>query len=321
MPRPTDTRMVNMPKMVLIDQRTVQAPEVSPDTEIRVHPDGLEYVYYNDELVGKRGFKIGLPNIYVHAEPGYPTGRCKMIKKSGERCKIGVRPGWPVCRAHGAGTINAPGGAPIITGRYSKFLPTLMMERYNDFLADGDVLNLRSEIALLDTRLSQMLARLETCDSNATWSKISRASMLLGKLMCEEEADTADVEIIRKLLVEAMSARDADAEIWHDAIIIIDQRRKLADTERRRIVDAKRFITAEEASAMMAFVVDTIAKNVSSPLERRRISEQFKQFAQRSNALGVQILDEATYNNDSAIDADDGDDVVVDAEASNEASS
>lgn len=273
--------------------------EKSPETEIRVHEDGLQYVYYFGELITPLGKKKALLDVYVHMEPGFDVGRCKMIKANGSRCRNAVRPACTVCRSHGAGTLERPGGRPIIHGRHSKYLPAGLMNAYQKFLDDPDIISLRSEMALLDARMAQLLERLETCDTNAAWSKVISARSKLQRILHEDECDIGDLEEVSTMLMQAVSARDAETEIWHDVVIVIDQRRKLADTERRRIVDARRYITAEEAAALIAFVTDTVNKNVTDPLIKARIAEQFKIFARSTNVSGVQIISQ---------DMDDGDD-------------
>ena len=84
-------------------------PYISPETDIRDLSDGT-WIIYDGEPICKLGRKKALPEVYVHVEPGYTVGRCRMIVRTGERCKNGVRPGWKVCHKHGAGPPSNPGG-------------------------------------------------------------------------------------------------------------------------------------------------------------------------------------------------------------------
>ena len=51
------------------------------------------------------------------------------------------------------------------TGRYSKYLPTRLAGRYEEARADPELLALRDDIALLDTRVAQTVAALDTGES------------------------------------------------------------------------------------------------------------------------------------------------------------
>lgn len=284
-------------------------PVISPETEIIPDDAGNQQVYYDGELIGPVGRKRALPVEYCHAEPAYNTGRCRMIKSSGDRCKQPVRTGWSVCRFHGAGTERDPGGSAAITGRFSKYLPTRFIETYEAHIADPDYLNLSHEMALVDTRLAELLGLLDGAETKAAWAKIRGVGYKLNLALSHESIEDLReaVETCKHELYEAIAIRTADHELWSSIMEGVEQRRKLADTERRRIVDAKKYLTLTEANAMMAFVIDAVMKNVASPQERMRISEQMRKFGaksplQLSEAVPVESEDDVI---DMLVDEDD----------------
>lgn len=248
----------------------------SPETEI-VAEEGVTWVYYNGEKVIELGRKKGLPDLWVHPEPGFKIGRCKMIKADGERCNNPVRPGWTVCRYHGAGGRDTPGGLPPVSGRYSKHLPTRYIERMDAFLQNPDYLSMRDDIALLDTRLSEQLERLEGADTKEAWGKVKSAAILLQK---KAEFDRELLNIYR-ILQSAIQSYQEDREAWGEIVAIIDKRRKVADTERRRIEAAQQYLTLPEANAMMTVLVEAVMDIVKDPMERSAISDRLRVFAQR----------------------------------------
>src|SRR3954451_14863589 len=54
-------------------------------------------------------------------------------------------------------------------GRYSKDLPTRLLATYSAAQADTELLSLRDDVALLDARLADVLARVDTGESSALW--------------------------------------------------------------------------------------------------------------------------------------------------------
>lgn len=251
---------------------------ISPETYLVSDPEsGSTWVYYNGEPVVELGQKRALGNVWVHPEPGYQHGRCKMIKRDGERCRQPVRAGWTVCSYHGAGTADTPAGRPPVNGRYSKHLPTRYMQEFEEYLADPNLLSMRTEMAILDVRMGELLAKLETTDSVAAWNRVAVAANILSKAVADGNMEEA-ADVVRLLLDAIQNHRD-DREIWHELIKFIDSRRKVADVERRRIEAAKKYLTIQEANAMMAYFVSSVMKHCSSPQERARISEDLRVFA------------------------------------------
>src|SRR5262249_35283528 len=59
--------------------------------------------------------------------------------RSGERCLLPAREGFPVCRVHGAGKGAKRGGRPPVHGRYSKFLTPAEQADFEEFKQHFDL--------------------------------------------------------------------------------------------------------------------------------------------------------------------------------------
>lgn len=251
---------------------------ISPESYLVTDSEtGITWVYYNGDPIVELGRKRALDNVWVHPEPGYQFGRCKMIKSDGNRCKTPVRKSWTVCKYHGAGTVASPAGRPPVTGVYSKHLPTRYLQDYEDSLNDPNLLSMRREMALLDVRLGELLKRLETSDAPQAWNKISVATAMMDKAIHDNKFD--ELPTILRMLRDAVMAHREDSESWREIVALIDNRRKVADVERRRVEAAKKYLTLQEANTMMAYFVASVMKNVTNPAERSRISEDLRVFA------------------------------------------
>lgn len=249
-----------------------QAYDPSPETEIRIW-ESVEWVFYDDKPIVLLGNKKALPAEYCHPEPGYNVGRCTMIKADGRRCVNPVREGWRVCRYHGAGGLMNPGGG---MPRHAKFLPTRLADRFQEFMADPDALALYSEMALVDSRITELTERLETCDNAQAWQKVNQAMALLYKLAGAHE----NVDRAIKLLKDAQSIPADEARIWREINTLLETRRRLSQTEQMRITNAKQYLSLSEANAMLASVVEVVMNNIKDINTRQLLANKLREIIQ-----------------------------------------
>ncbi len=169
--------------------------------------------------------------------------------------------GKQVCWVHGGAT---PGGiaSPHIThGRYSKYLPARLADKYTEAANDTDLLNLGSEIALIDSRIAEQLGRVGSDAIGHIWTEVKRVSKELSLAV-----QTQDSEWMIKLfqeLDELTRQGNADYMGWQDIVALIEQRRKLVESERKRYVDMQQNITAKEAMLLIGAIIGIIRDNVS----------------------------------------------------------
>jgi hypothetical protein len=256
--------------MPAVNQNIIkQAYDPSPETTI-VEWEEVEWVFYDNKPIVALGNKKALPAEYCHPEPGYNVGRCTMIKVDGKRCPNPVREGWRVCRYHGAGGLANPGGG---MPRHAKFLPTRLADRFQEFMADPDALALYSEMALVDSRITELTERLETCDNRLAWSKVDQAMLLIYKLGGLHES----IDRAYQLLKQAKAAPAEEKEIWREINQLLETRRRLAQTEQNRIINAKQYLSLSEANAMLASVMEIVMNNVNDPTTRQLIATKLRE--------------------------------------------
>lgn len=97
------------------------------------------------------------------------------------------------------------GRAVLVQSRYSESLPKRWQERYQRALEDHELLAMRDEIALLDVRISDLLERLRA------W-----------------EAQGRETE-----------------RLWTQLLKSVEHRRRLVESERRRMIEARNTISSE----------------------------------------------------------------------------
>lgn len=196
-------------------------------------------------------------------------------KGSGEQCKNVAVPGYPVCRFHGAGSKDKPGGRPIIHGRYSSRLPERLAGRYGEALSDPQLLELRAEVALVGTRIGELIERIDTGESAQRWKALQTAN---GNLKAATRSgDKVEFMAAMAALEVAIEAGGQDYQTWREIAELTEQRRKLVDSEHKRLVAMQQMITSEQAMILLAAITDVVRRNVSDPSTLAAISADIRQ--------------------------------------------
>lgn len=198
-------------------------------------------------------------------------------KRSGVQCRKAATPGSTKCHMHGGKSLGGMASPTFKTGRHSKFLPERLAGKYQEALADPRLLELRSEIALVDTRLAELLGHLDSGESADRWQAVHDAYADL-----QDATARADKDAFKQAMAamgEALADGAADHDIWVEIVGLTEQRRKLVESERKRLVEMHQMITSERAMILLAAVTDTIRKHVQDRETLSLISHEIRQLA------------------------------------------
>jgi hypothetical protein len=181
-------------------------------------------------------------------------------KQSGQQCKRHAAAGHSVCRIHGGKSLSGIASPRLSSGRYSRVLPARLASRYQEALSDGALLELREEISLIDARLSDLISRVESGESGEVWQLLHTAyrDFSTARSVGKVAEMTQALNEIERLIVRGAT----DSSAWQEISSTIDQRRKLVESERRRLVEMQQMITTEQAMILMAAIVDTVRRHV-----------------------------------------------------------
>jgi len=162
---------------------------------------------------------------------------------------------------HGGKTPRGIASANFKTGRYSKDLPTRMASRYREAQEDSDLLVLRDDIALVDTRITDLLSRVDTGEAGVLWKTLKKAYDDYRAATIKKDA-LAMADALQTIEA-SIKQGNADYVTWSEVIDLVDRRRRLVESERKRLVEMQQTITTERAMALLGAVVDTIRKHVA----------------------------------------------------------
>ena len=171
---------------------------------------------------------------------------------------------------HGGKSLSGLAHPNTKTGRYSKDLPTRLAGKYEEAQADTELLNLRSEIALVDARTGELLQQIQTGESGRIWEAVGKVNKNLS--LSIQAGDAIWMKECLGELNELVSAGQRDYSVWHEISKNIEQRRKLVESERKRLVEMQQMITIERAMLLVAAIVDVVRENVRDAKTLQSIS-------------------------------------------------
>jgi len=165
------------------------------------------------------------------------------------------------CHLHGGKTPTGIALPQTRHGRYSKYLPSRLSEQYEAAKNDPALLELREDIALIDSRLSDLLKRVDTGESGQVWKELSEAYQDLQDAM--RDNNTLDIQEALQTIYGLIEQGNSDYRAWGEIHEVIEQRRRLVESERKRIVEARQTLTVEQAMLMISALTDIIRTHVT----------------------------------------------------------
>ncbi len=191
---------------------------------------------------------------------------CGAKTRSGGTCKNRAMPNGR-CRMHGGKSLGGIASPTYKHGRYSKYLPERLRERYVESLSDPDLIALREEISLTDARIEDLIKRVDSGESGEAWALARKA---LGELL-EAETKGESLHGPIAMLGEIIQRGLDDYGAWRELGGMIEMRRRLVESERKRLVDMQMMISAERAMLLISSIADIIRRNVTDVETKRAI--------------------------------------------------
>lgn len=166
-------------------------------------------------------------------------------------------------------------------GRYSKHLPDQLSTRYQEALNDANLICLEDEIALIDSRMGRQLDLLQRTGINE--AMFIRMKQLYDRF--QHHTNSGNLRYAMRAINElgALLDQGADATIaWTEINELMEQRRKMVETERKRLLDEDQVITIDKLMVLVAALVDIIRRNVASREERAAVSDEIRLLVDRN---------------------------------------
>lgn len=217
---------------------------------------------------------------------------CKVIiKKTGQQCRRYAVIGYEVCQYHGAGSPyqGRPGGITkksmrsATASRHSKFLPSRLAAYYEASENDPELLSMRSELHLIDTRIAEILNRVDTGEAGKYWAKIKESYQDLSDALYRKDSEGVNINLRSMGMI--ISKGTADYAVWNEITELVEQRRKLVESEQRRVEKARLILRVDEAAKLMGALTSAVRKHVTDDRVLIAIQQEFVRLSSTSNIV------------------------------------
>lgn len=212
---------------------------------------------------------------HTYTDQGYtlnPQGQvvCGAKTSNGTPCKKAPTPGMTRCYMHGGKTPVGAAAPTFKTGRYSKYLPNRLAARYHEAQSDPYILNQQEEIALLDARIAELLTSVDEGGGRALWEQARKTFKDLR--FAQTTQDTEGIVTALRTLDALINKGAAEGDTWAEVYDLVERRRRLVESERKRFVELGQMVTASQLMTMMGAISSLIREHVTDRDALRAIS-------------------------------------------------
>jgi hypothetical protein len=160
----------------------------------------------------------------------------------------------------------------IVSKKYT-FKSEELAKRFEEEFNDPELIALRRPMALTMARVSQLLERVDSGVSDQLWRD---ALKQFGKLKSAIHGqDETEIQTELSKLDAIFERVMHDYESWSQIFEALELQQKLSESERKRLMEMKAYMSAEEAMKLVSALGAAIYKHVQDPLVIRRILYEF----------------------------------------------
>jgi len=197
-------------------------------------------------------------------------------RRTGEPCKNFPIKGRTRCKFHGGKSPVGIATKSFKHGKLSKYLPDRLVHNFQEACNDPNLLELRSELGLVDSRVLELVQGLDKQGNSQHFKELQSAFNYLKELRA------ADVE--DELLDEAIDRMGASIKtgvhnhaVWEDIGVQVDRRQRLTESERKRLSDTHQMISSERLMSLLAAILKIIMDHVQDYKIRQAIRYELLQ--------------------------------------------
>ncbi len=214
---------------------------------------------------------------FAKSEPKSLDHECPVCGRKRTRCRRVVQVSGQRCsRSHGGNTPRGPASPNWQHGRYSKYLPTGLGERYQEARRNPELMSLRDDIAMVDARITELveeLAGMRADESASTWTKAKQTYSRMKRAIREQDGATviAAMEVLDGVFEEGRSP----VRIWDEILDLMAKKSRLIEMDSRVSTRERLVISVEEFNILVARTVGIIKQHVHDQSAIQAIVREF----------------------------------------------
>ena len=196
----------------------------------------------------------------------------------GAKCRDGhacTNPAMPNgrCRKHAGKARSGIAHPNYKTGRWSEHLPARMRARYEAAVGDPELLDMGQDIAMLDARLADLLARVDKGEAGALWQTVNQDFRALRNAITLGDANALKVALDD--LGRVIAAGSQDYAAWSEIRGLLDQRRRTVESQQKLLVAKNQIITADQAMLLAQALMSAVRLAVTDAAVLQRVQLEF----------------------------------------------
>ncbi len=205
--------------------------------------------------------------------------RCAAQSKlSGNRCQATAVAGSLLCRSHGGLQAKGAASPQYRDGSRSQALPLRLQAQYQAAMQDPDLLSLRQDLGVLELRVTELLGRLDTGESSATWQQVQDLGAQIDGALKDGNPAAATQYLAQ--LQEVTGAAVAGSEAWQELRAVLRDRATLATLEQKRLLEVQGTVPVEAFLAMLGHLMQRLQGILLTSLEAHLARSLLGQFQQ-----------------------------------------
>lgn len=240
-----------------------QVYEVDSLSKAQVN-DGRLKVFYQ--------YEMGKHMAYTFDESGKPICGAKTSSRNGAPCRKLPSAGRNRCRFHGGASPRGLAHPRTTSGLYSKDVVGSFGEKYQAMLEHQDeLLNLNDSIAVIRAQISEILDGMDTSESGDAWREAHAIYKRMVRALKKRETETFNEEMA--LMGKVLNYGVGESAKIESLAKLVEQDRKLVDTEMKMRDRKKDMLTAEQAKGLIRAIVMIVRRHTDQE-QLAKISEE-----------------------------------------------
>lgn len=211
-----------------------------------------------------------------HAHYGKP--RCTAWSPNQGRQCLGIaKGGTGKCRVHGGNSPKGLASPNWETGRWSSYLQTGIGEKYKRAYSDPELLDRAADIALIDTRIAELVEGLENAkEKGYTWQDALNTFDDIRKAFQDDDPEEAQM-LMNELGRKLRSGYNRETQ-WGKIQSALMKRNNIANSQENRLVKMQMLLAVEDQMMILDYlssvIRDSIRKHVEERDKQQRILEE-----------------------------------------------
>jgi phosphoenolpyruvate carboxylase len=172
------------------------------------------------------------------------------------------------CHLHGGKSLKGPASATYQGKGFSKYFPSKKLgDIFTRSFEDPELTRLRKDLAIVETRLVELIQSLNSQQSGTLWKQIRKKHRELKRSKAKKATK------LLQEIGELIESGSSNQSIWAEIGQQIELRRRLLDSETKRIFTAHQIMTGDDVRMFIDAVASLIHEHVKDRKALQKISE------------------------------------------------